>query len=100
EGATGDLPFVIPLTQSEVDLVFTHRPTEICSIVYHGARSTRCGASGSNQSLNSRRGVLMNSGSSVTGFKLAPMNTRSLASLGNSGSMEIASARLVIGPPA
>ena len=48
---------------------------------------------------HSRRGLLTNSGSVVCGFKLAPMKTNSLASLANSGSIEMARARFVMGPP-
>src|SRR5678815_2469532 len=91
----GVLPALMRLISSCVIRVFTEISTGVQTIFFQGARSTMCAASGSNQMLNSCRGVLMNSGSVVCGFKLAPMKTSSFASCGNSGSMEMASARSV-----
>src|SRR6267142_4782822 len=95
--AAGELLALILSISSFVILVFTEISTGVQTIFFQGARSTMRAASGSNQRLNSWRGVFANSGSSVSGLRLAPMNTNSLASLGNSGSMEIASAKFVMG---
>src|SRR5580692_1254991 len=95
--ADGDVLALILSISSLVILVFTEISTVVQTIFFHGARNTMWAASGSNHRLNSRRGVFWNSGSSVCGLRLPPMNTNSFARLGNSGSMEMASARFVIG---
>src|SRR6266852_9795627 len=91
--ADGELPALIFSISSFVILVFTEISTGVQTIFFQGARNTMRAASGSNQRLNSWRGVFANSGSAVCGFRLAPMNTNSLARPGKSGSMEVASAR-------
>ena len=49
--------------------------TVVTSMRGHAARSTICAASGSNQKLNSWRGLVANSGSSVCGLRLPPIRT-------------------------
>src|SRR5438309_12051201 len=97
--AAGVLPCLIRLINSIVIFVFTEMSTGVHTIFFQGARKTIWAASGSNHILNSCRGVFANSGSSVWGFRLAHMKIHSLESLGNSGSIEMASERFVNGPP-
>ena len=74
--------------------------TVVTSMRGHGARSTMCAASGSNQKLNSWRGLVANSGSSVCGLRLPPITTMPCVSEANSGSITTASAMFVSGPAA
>src|ERR1039458_10412203 len=96
--ADGELLALIWSISSLVILVFTEISTVVQTIFFQGARSTMCAASGSNQRLNSWRGALANSGSSVCGFRLAPMNNSPFAWLGNSGSIEKGNAQMGLGP--
>src|ERR1700694_3368964 len=96
--AAGELPALILSINSFVILVFTEISTGVQTIFFQGARSAMRAASGSNQRLNSWRGLFANSGSAVCGFRMAPMNTNSLASVGNSGSMGVAGGKVVLGP--
>src|SRR5258706_16279424 len=93
-------PALMRSTRSLDILVLTEISTGVQMIFFHGERRTMCAASGSNQMLNSWRGVFWNSGLLVMGLRLAPMKTNSFARGGNSGSMEMARARFVMGPPA
>src|SRR5271167_1963731 len=81
-------------------LVLTEMSTVVTTTRGHLPWSTALEASGSIHRLNSCMGESANSGSSVRGLMLPPMMMRSLESCGNSGSIAMANARLVIGPAA
>src|SRR3984893_17046741 len=97
--AAGELPALILSISSFVILVFTEISTGVQTISFQGARSTMRAASGSNQRLNSWRGLFANSGSAVCGFRLAPIKTNYLASVGKFRSVEVGSAKVGIGSP-
>ena len=59
--------------------------TVVTSMRGHAARSTMCGASGSNQKLNSWRGLVANSGSSVCGIEAAAHEHDALRERGEFG---------------
>ena len=71
----GDVPAAICAIISLLIFVFTDISTVVTTMRGHGARSTMWAASGSNQKLNSWRGLVANSGSLVCGLTLPPMIT-------------------------
>ena len=79
--------------------VFTEMSTVVQTIFFQGAVRTICAASGSNHKLNSWRGVFTNSGSSVTGLQASTHEDQFLCQTGDSGSIAIARAIFVNGPP-
>src|SRR5579864_926016 len=80
--------------------VLMEMSTGVSVILAQLALSAAWEASGSIQKLNSRRGLMRNSGSVLCGLMLPPMTTSSWASEAKYGSIVMASARSVSGPAA
>src|SRR5277367_5192491 len=95
--AAGLDDFEIVSTISCVNGALSDTSTVVTSMRGQCARNVMCAPSGSNQKLNSCRGLVENSGSSVCGFKLPPISTMPCVSSANWGSIEIASAMFVSG---
>src|SRR5579863_10408615 len=98
--AAGSWDLLISVNISWVRWVSMETSTVVTEILGQGACRVMLDASGSNQRLNSCRGLFTYSGSSVCGLMLPPMMTNSCAKDANWGSQIIAVAIFVMGPAA
>src|ERR1700719_1350953 len=97
--AVGLGDFAISVIIAFLSQVFTEISTVVSVILCHGAVYTMWTASGSHQKLNSRR-FSVDQSVGTTGATLPPITTSSCARSETAGSMLMACAIFVSGPPA